>query len=102
MIVWGVCSFIVFPRSWKKIYTQHKILHKPFEVEVTEQSFNTYSEYGTGVIPWADFHKWRENEKVLLLYQANNLMNIIPKRIFTAEEEQTLRTHLALTLGPAK
>jgi hypothetical protein len=99
----GVFLFIFLPWLTKRQYKQHKLLHKPFEIEFTEQSIFSSSEYGNGSIPWTDFVKWRENKKMFLVYQSSSLMHIIPKRIFNnAEEEQTLRTYLTQALGLAK
>ena len=93
----------VFP-LWviKKSYKQNK-MRKSGEYEFTEEKLCAYSDYGNIAIPWADFRKWKESEKMFLIYTTNHNYNIIPKRIFTTpDEEQALRTILTHALGPAK
>ena len=78
-------------------------MRKPAEYEFTEEKIYAYGDYGNIAIPWTDFNKWKESEKMFLVYETNYRYNIIPKRIFTTPDEaQSLRTILTNALGPAK
>jgi len=82
---------------------QNKKPHRFFEFEFTEQNFCASSDTGNMCAPWADFHKWKEDNKTFLVYMSDYMYTVIPKRIFaTPEEEQFVRTSLANALGPAR
>lgn len=88
------------PWKTKKMYMQHKELQKPFELELSAETFHVRSEEGEAHTPWTEFHKWKEGKKLFLIYRSDNLFHIIPKRSFpTAEEETALRVILQEKIG---
>jgi hypothetical protein len=88
------------PRRWKKTYDGHKLLHRPYQFEITEEAFCSASEYGNATIPWREFHKWKEGKKLFLVYQSDHVFHVIPKRIFESPEaEENFRNLLRNALG---
>jgi hypothetical protein len=99
-IVW---RFMLLPRNIKRLYTQQKDLGSPFEIELDEDSFCSSNEYGHSRYPWDHFVKWKENEKLILLYLSDAVITMLPKRIFTQESQiHFLKQKLSENDAPVK
>ncbi len=86
--VYCVLMFGFFiPRKWKKTYREYKLIKEPFEWGFAEDKILSKTERGEAFLEWDVFIKWREGKKFILLYQASNMMNIIPKDGFESEED---------------
>ncbi len=59
------------------------------------------NEQGGATIPWSDFLKWADNDRVFLLFQGPRLFNMLPKRALTAAQIDDLRRILAAKVKPA-
>jgi hypothetical protein len=93
---------ILFPSKWKRIFNQQKFFELTFDYEFTESALCSASELGHVSLPWAKFHKWKENKKMFIVYQSDVLFHLIPKRIFKTEEEiSRLRAILTQSIGKA-
>ena len=73
------------PRSARRLFSQQKNLQRPIGFTWDRQGLGWISENGSGRIPWDDFIKWRQNERVVLLYHSDLLFQMLPKRAFTEE-----------------
>jgi hypothetical protein len=73
--------FIVVFRRWKigRIYDQMKALHGEFTMTVDERGIHSRSERGQATMLYGDILRIREDERIMLVYHADNLFNMIPK-----------------------
>jgi hypothetical protein len=88
----GLGYFIVFfgwfiPFKTKKVYRQHTALQKPFTIEITEEWFRAHSEEGENRTQWSELHKWKEGKRLFLVYRADNVFHMIPKRLLKKPDE---------------
>lgn len=68
----------------------------------------TWSERGYGVradtvssdVSWGHYVRWRENGRVILLYQTWQAYQFVPKRVLPPEGEQFIRTQLQVAGVP--
>jgi putative Ca2+/H+ antiporter (TMEM165/GDT1 family) len=98
-----VIFFLWMPYNIRKVFKQQKTLHVPIEVELTDTHFFTTSAHGTFQMPWTDFHKWKKNDRMVLVYQSDALMHAIPTRALAdVGDRQKLMEVLTQTLGPEK
>jgi hypothetical protein len=88
---WGLLAglgYFVFvfgiwqPLKWRKLYRQHKDLHRPSKMLLTETEWKSEHSSGSGTIRWGDLVKWREGNSVFLLYPNDVLFYVLPKRLF--------------------
>jgi MFS family permease len=92
--------FLYLPYRWRRLFSQHKLLHEPHQCQFTEDALVSTSDLGNVKIPWGMFSKWKEGRKTFILYQSDNLFHIIPKRIFHGtKEEGFLRNTLLGSVG---
>jgi YcxB-like protein len=87
-------SYVVIPRRVRQLYSQHKEMSAPFEHEITPAALITTTQFGTGNRPWNIFHKWKENDKIFLVYTSDLQFVLIPKRFCTPEQLDALRARL--------
>lgn len=75
----------------RRAYAAQKTLQHPITVSWSTEGFRSTAQQGDWNIPWGDYLKWAENEKVILLYQGPRLFNMLPKRVLTASQIDDLR-----------
>ena len=95
--------FVIMPVRMKRLFKQQKALHTPAELEFTDSHFSGSSEHGSFEMKWEEFHKWKKNKYLILIYQSDALMHIIPRRSFDSQTDfETLEAILKKHLGNAK
>ncbi len=62
-------------------FAQLKSLQVPFHSRFDEHGFRTTSAVFDDRRSWTDFVGWTENEEYFLLYEADDILRIIPKRL---------------------
>ena len=71
----------------KRSFRTFKALKVPFNLEVSEDLFFASAEYGESRLPWDIFLKFKEGKNLFLIYQADKLFHMLPKRLFASEAE---------------
>ena len=98
-----VIFYLWMPYNIRRVFKQQKTLHVPIGVELTDTHFLTTSAHGNFQMPWKDFHKWKKNDRMVLVYQSEALMHAIPLRALSdAGDRKKLLEILAQNLGPEK
>lgn len=88
-------QYVILPRRLRHLFSQQKDIRAPFEIELTPEAFQTTSATGHARRPWTDFVTWRENQNLFVLYYADNLFAIVPKRAFAEPNAvETIRGYL--------
>ncbi len=85
----------VVPRSLRKYYQSHRLMHDPVVVELTDTGVEQTSECYSTKLRWDYVMGWREDEKYFLIATAPRMYHILPMRL--AEDGfdfDTLRTRL--------
>ena len=96
----GALGREVMRRVWlsyrsRRLFTQHKALHKPIEFEWDQEALSVRTESANGRTPWADYARRREDRQVILLYLSDALFQVIPRRCFSdAAQEQSFRERI--------
>ncbi len=78
----------------RRTFRQQKTLHKPATLAWTEQGVVLRSDYGDARVPWADFRKARQDERMILLYESDRLYRVIPNRCLSAVQLADLQSCL--------
>ncbi len=82
--------FVFVPWQAKRIFRQQKDLQRPSTIEFTDEGVRGESENGKGEIKWSDFHKWKANRSLILLFYSDALCNIVPTRSFADAAQRTV------------
>lgn len=79
------------PRVARRIYGQQKALQQPIEVAFEAGGLRTTASFGSSYLPWADYRKMREDERVMLFYQSDALFQFVPKRFLPGSQVDVVR-----------
>ena len=85
---------LVVPFHAKRHFRQAAALRDEIEVTWDDEGVGFSGAHGNSRLVWGEFHRWAENDRLVLLYQSQMLYNIIPKRALTAEQVGELRRSL--------
>lgn len=83
----GGCSvtligrYIVSPMLARRHYRKYKAIHEEFAVDLIDGGIRLTSPSAEAEIAWDKIHKWRENDKYVLVYLMPRLFNIVPKSV---------------------
>ena len=75
-------SSILLPWKVRRIHRQQKDLASPFTYSWNSEFLEAQGASGHARRAWKNYAKYRENEKVFLLYHADNLFEMLPKNWF--------------------
>ena len=75
----------------RKAYAAQKTLQHPMTVSWSAEGFRSIAQQGDWNIPWGDYLKWAEDDKVILLYQGARVFNMLPKRVLTTAQVDDIR-----------
>jgi hypothetical protein len=84
----------------KKQLSTNRILQAPNEIVLNGEGVCTSSEFGNTRLPWHHVHKASEGKKAYYIYIAKIQAFIVPKRLLSAAEEDTLRALLQQHITP--
>lgn len=86
-----IVSLVSVPRAvrWRcrQIYRGQPGLRGLHHVKCSESGSEWESAHGSGRTDWSIYVKWRESPRMFILYQSSNLISIIPKHWFGADEQ---------------
>jgi len=85
-------------RAWKT----HKLAHDRIRGVLDETSLSVEGEVGSARIPWDRLHQWQASSKVLLIYQSNNALHILPRELFGSDEDWAAAQELASRKLPSR
>lgn len=96
-IIWPV----TVSRRTARIYAQTKEFHWPYVFEITDDGVAISSPgHGEWRIPWTDAHKWKSNDKIILVYVSDRMFRMFPRRWFASDADyQDLKNLLLKTVG---
>jgi len=72
---------IYAPWATKKQYRSYKAAQNETSIKSTEEGIEFKAENGAAILKWRDIYNWRENNELVLVYQAPYVYHIIPKSI---------------------
>jgi YcxB-like protein len=92
--------FIILPRNVHRIFLQQKTLQIEYKSVISPEIIESTSEIGTARIRLSDFHKYKVDKDLILLYQSQAIFLIFPRRFFTLEEDfKIFLSYLEANLG---
>lgn len=84
-------AYLDAPRQMRKIFKQQKNLHKPYTLTWDGDRLESTSEAGNARLAWDELLKMREDSKIMLFYESEQLYRLIPKRYVTQDQIASLR-----------
>ena len=102
-IIYLIGYFFVFiPLQARRIFKQQKAFHIPFTIFFNDNGIDSKSDLGDVNIPWSHIIRWKENDKLFLLYHSDVIFQFIPKRLIAEEDTvNKLRSLFSAKVGKA-
>ncbi len=79
------------PAAAKRIHAQQRDLQRAITLIADADGLRTETETGHSRTPWPDYLRWREDERVILLYRSDALFQFIPTRILDTRQRAAMR-----------
>jgi hypothetical protein len=72
--------YVLLPSYTRRVFKQQKTLHDKIVFDFNTEGMRAEALHGASHVPWSHFHKWKANGRVLVLFQSDLLMNLVPLR----------------------
>ncbi len=94
-----VLRYVSVPRSVRRIYHEDAELSRPFTYAWDDEALRGRTTTSRWDRPWSDYLRWRQDDRLVLLYRSSVIFEPVPKSWFRSEAEleefqDTLRRHL--------
>lgn len=85
--LYATILFVVFPWQARRIFSQQKSLQGEFEILIFPERIEINSTRGNMRMQLSDFHKYKVNKDMIVLYHSQAMFNIFPRRFFASDAE---------------
>lgn len=83
-----VTLYLILPRKVRRLHSQQSDPAFPFAYSWDADAVYAEGKSGNLQRPWKNYHKWKENDHIILLYHSDNLFEMLPKRWFNDAEQR--------------
>jgi len=90
-----ILVMVAGPIGARRQYAQQRSLKGEMSVGWSEEGLHLDTEYGAFTMPWDHFKRWVEDERTFLLFESARLYRVIPKRVLSEAQQESLRHQLA-------
>ena len=85
-LIGGVAGYfatlhVISPWQAKISYKNYKIIQDTITLTLEEDGYTMESINGTNEMKWENLLKWREDEKIVLVYYTPKIFHTVPKRL---------------------
>jgi len=88
--------------SFRKTWKSHKLLRGRMQGALTEDGLVVESDHSSARLPWSQLHQWQASPNLLLIYQARNALNILPRELFGSDKDWAAARELAAAKLPSR
>ncbi len=94
---------LVAPWLHRRNYRRYRLIQQPQTLELREEGLFFTRENGVALLAWGDILGWEQGERMLLVFIAPRLFNMIPRTIAAQGFPlQALEDELRLRVGPPR
>jgi hypothetical protein len=90
---------VLLPRRAERFLAQQKSIQGDISIGWDDEGLAFIATAAQSRTAWGDYFKWLENDAVLVLFQSENMLNILPKRCLSEDQIVDVRERLTATLG---
>jgi YcxB-like protein len=94
-----IMSTVYLPRKVRYLYRQQKEFAAPLTYTWNAEFLEAQGASGQWKRPWTNYAKYKENEKLFLLYHADNIFEMFPKSWFRDQTQVAEFRELASRAG---
>jgi len=80
--------FVLLPWRTRRLFNEHTLLQDPTRWQFEDDgTIHVSTPRGHATLKWGDFHKWKANDKIVLLYQSSLIFNMFPRAAFADDSD---------------
>lgn len=79
--------YLYVPWKAKRVFRQQRSLQLPFDFSWDDEGLLSRNEQGSYKHLWSDLLRWKENDRLFLVYISDAMFLILPKRTFSNPED---------------
>lgn len=92
--VLAILNYMSLPQNARRMYRQQKSLQETLAVEWSDDGMSWDGQAGHSRTPWSHYVKWCEDRRLFLLYHSDRLHQILPKRVLSSTDIDSIRSNL--------
>ncbi|HEY9346620.1 MAG TPA: YcxB family protein [Inquilinus sp.] len=92
--VLAILHYMSLPQNARRMHRQQKSLQESLAVEWSDDGMNWDGQTGHSRTPWSHYVKWCEDRRLFLLYHSDRLHQILPKRVLSSADIDSIRSNL--------
>jgi hypothetical protein len=92
---------VLLPRRARRFVSQQKSIQGEISIGWDAEGVAFAAKDAQSRTAWDHYFKWLENDAALVLFQSENLLNVLPKRVLTDEQAAEIRDYLTAAVGKA-
>lgn len=81
LLLFAVMMLFITPIMLGRHYDKYKAIQAEFAIELKEEGVEVSSPDGTALVRWDSVHKWRQNDKYILILIMPKLYYVVPKSL---------------------
>ncbi|MFP1683805.1 YcxB family protein [Alloalcanivorax sp. C16-1] len=81
VLFFSVVMLVVTPRMLGRHYDNYKSMQEEISVELKDEGVLFSTEDGGGLVRWDSLHKWRQNDRYILILIMPKLYYVVPKSL---------------------
>jgi len=86
-----LATWVLIPWQMKRHFRQAPGLRDEIGIDWDDEHLGFETSRGHSRLAWSDYHRWGENERLLLLFQSEILYNIVPKAALGQDQLDSIR-----------
>ncbi len=102
LVLIPVAWFVLVPIKTKKTFQQMPAISREQTLSWDDRAIMISSSQGNMCVPYAEFHRWTANKNVIMVYPADYVFYVLPRRIFPSQEGFDELAGLLLSSGVTK
>ena len=80
-LLFAVMMLFITPIMLGRHYDKYKAIQAEFSIELKDEGVEVSSADGTALVRWDSVHKWRQNDKYILILIMPRLYYVVPKSL---------------------
>jgi YcxB-like protein len=102
VILVPITWYILLPRRTKKTFRQMPAISLEQTLSWDDEAIMISSSHGQMRVPCKEFHRWAANDKQIIIYPADHVFYVLPRRIFASEQDFAALAELLHRSGVTK
>ncbi|WP_336986330.1 YcxB family protein [Altererythrobacter aquiaggeris] len=94
IVVVVLVQYLIIPWNARRHYRQSASLKDEITAQWDAKRIEIKGEHGSLKFDWSDFHRWSEDQAIILLYHSEQAFNAVPKSALDDHQLSSIKSYL--------